>query len=586
MKLKQNETVKSSIEKAVGKANVNKFQYSVCAVLDKSNRQYTNTQFQTYDNIDIESAIEHHFDEYSVRGYKPDFREFYVYVIQNFDKNKGGVDDEHNDCLFQAIIRAYNYDNSIMPRELNKAYKLKKRLGLERNDLVDINKLSVLENILNCSFEVSGDVAYISDEKKPKNINLNLKNGHYNFLSNGLSLKVNSVKIKSITDDNIYSYKITDGEAIIFNGIETKILCMEDYRKLENSGILFVNAKKDELDVCRDNYLKKAKYLFEKYGEMINFYKSSCIAKLNYKNILVYLQGTQAPDEISNHEAYVIDCAFRGGVRYHQKGEFSNIYDYDINTMYAHYLTNGLFSFPILKPEYQTVTNKDFKDWKCFQYGYYYCKTLTSHKFLKVNPQYDWYTHFDLQVFKLLGLDIELNEVSNNHLFYSSNTRIRGNLLKPYVDKLYQARSDVDVEYKGDIKMCLSTIYGSMCHKNRKKQFASVKSATVLDIGDDFIDSIQPSDAGVLLETISSHKIFKNNYARVSFITAYCRLKMFQAISKYVENQVDIVMINTDGFATKTKIDSIPVGVKIGEFKVQHYSTFTINHLNSIEKVI
>ena len=583
LKQKQNETVQESIAKAIGKDNLNKYQYSVCAVLDKNNRQYTNTQFQSFDDINIEDAIEKHFEEYSVRGYKPDFNEFYVYVIQNFEKNKGG-DGDKNDCLFQAILKAYNFETAIMPKELNKPFKLKKLLGLERNDTVDIKHLTTLEPILNCSFEVSGDACYISEDKKPKNINLNLRNGHYNFLSNGVCLRVNWVKVNNVAEANIYTYKKLDGETTIHNGVETRIISDSEYTNLENGKCLLVNAKNDDLELCRQKYLKKAKYFYEKYGEMINFYKSSYISKLNYKNILLKLQGTQEPDEISNHEAFVIDTAFRGGIRYYEKGTFTNVYDYDINTMYAHYLTLSQFFFPILKPEYLTITNEEFKKWTCFQYGYYLCRPTNSHKFLKLKPEMDWYTHYDLQAFKLLGLDIELSETKNNHLFYSANTRICGRLLKPYVDELYQARMEVDEEYKGDIKMFLSTIYGSMCEKNKRKYFASSKNE--IDIGDDFINFIQPSDNGVLLETTSSQKIFKNNYARVSFITAYCRLQILKLIIKYVPNQDDIIMINTDGFATKTKIDNIPIGTKMGEFKVQKYSAFCINHLSDIKKQI
>ena len=60
IKNNQNSTVQQSLQKVLGKS-INKFQYSVCAVLDQGNRQYTNTQFQRFDDINIEDAIENHF---------------------------------------------------------------------------------------------------------------------------------------------------------------------------------------------------------------------------------------------------------------------------------------------------------------------------------------------------------------------------------------------------------------------------------------------------------------------------------------------------------------------------------------------
>jgi hypothetical protein len=144
IKNNQNSTVKQSLQKVLGK-NTNKFQYSVCATLDKNNRQYTNTQFQMFDDIDIEGAIENHFNEYSIGNYKPDFSDFYVYVIQNFNPNKGGSDDStNNDCLFRAIQRAYNFSKAIIPDKLNQPYKIKKVLGLERTEPIDISKLKEL----------------------------------------------------------------------------------------------------------------------------------------------------------------------------------------------------------------------------------------------------------------------------------------------------------------------------------------------------------------------------------------------------------------------------------------------------------
>jgi hypothetical protein len=201
-----------------------------------------------------------------------------------------------------------------------------------------------------------------------------------------------------------------------------------------------------------------------------------------------------------------------------------------------------------------------------------------------MNPKddFEWWTHFDLQIFKMLGFEIELSETSNNHLYYSANTRINGMIFRPYVEELYKYKNEVDEEFKIEIKMFLSTIYGSMCEKNRKKYFATEKEP--IDIGDDFINKIEPSDNGVFLETTNSHKIFKNDYARVSFITAYCRLKMYQNIFKYVENLDDIIMINTDGFATKTEIKDIPISSEIGKFKVKQYKSFIINHLSDIVK--
>ena len=583
LKHNQNATIRNTILQTIGQADINNYRYSVCAVLDRDKKQYTNSQFQNYEHIDIETAIDRHFEEYSIHDYQPYFKEFYVYVIQNFNQNEGGNDCKKNDCLYQVIFRAFNYDENIIPKEVRNPSKLKKYLQLERNAKVDIKHLEALEKVLNCSFGVGGDVLYISEDMKPKHINITLANGHYSFVGNGKSLAVNGIKYDNVAENNIYTYRYDDGKIIMFDGNSEEEISREQYNKLERDYYLLINCKSGDLQEARDKYISKAKYFYEKCREKINFFKSQYISKLNFKNILLRLQGTQQPDEISNFEAFTIDKIIRGGLMYYQKGIYHNVYDYDINTMYAYYLSNGKFTFPILKPQQYTLTNEEFKQWTCFQYGVYLCRPKSQHKFFKATTEFEWYSHFDLQSLELLGIEVELCEKKVNHLFYSANCRINGNLLKSYVDELYSLRQEVDDEYKQEIKTFLSCMYGSMCEKNKKTHFASADN--IIDIGDDFINTIQPCGSGVLLETTCSQKIFKTDYARVAFITSYCKLKIIQVLKKYVENWDDIIAINTDGFTTKTKVNNLPIGVEIGQFKEKFYKSFDINRLNDIKKV-
>ncbi|HEY9705373.1 MAG TPA: hypothetical protein V6C58_23240, partial [Allocoleopsis sp.] len=584
-KSRRNEVVKKAIKKIVGNDDIDKYKYSINAVLDEERRQYTNTQFQTFDDIDIEESIENYLNEYSVGNVSSTFDKFYVYVSKNYAPNQGGTDDK-NDCLYNAIFTSYNFDVELMPNKINKPHKLKKYLELQRNDKVCISKLKELEEILNCSFEVSGEAEYISNVLKPKHIKMTLMYGHYKFIQNNRQNVLSSgVRYKNVNEANIYTFTYNDDNVKIFNGEEETIISRNELKEMQNNkDYLLIFIKAGDLIDERNKYIKKAKYFYEKYGEMINFYKSQYHSQLNYKNILQKLQGTQKPDEISNHEAYVIDKAFRGGLRFHTKGEFENVYDYDINTMYAHYLTCGLFTFPILKPEYQTIKVEDFKTWSCYQYGFYYCKPLNTHKFFEVKNVFSWYNHFDLQVFKLLNIDFEIKETDNNHLFYSSEKRINGKIFKKYVDELYKIKCNCPEEYKDDVKLFLSSIYGSMCKKNTNTQYATFQEP--LDIENNLINSIEPTEKGAILETIDINNIFSTDYARVSFITAYCRYKMIQILINNVKNFDNIIHLNTDGFTTKTEIKTLPISSEIGKFKVKKYSKFIIHHLSKIDKIV
>jgi len=571
--------IQATIRKTIGADNINKYKYQVCAVLNRDKRAYANTQFQNFNDVDIEPVIQFYLDEYGMKHeLEPSFKDFYVFVIKNYEPLKGGAGDK-NDCLFDCISQAFNFDP---PKDINKAFKLKRILGLERNDTVHIDKLKILEEQLNCSFEVVGDTDYKSSVSKVKNIKMTLKNGHYSFIPNTKLNVVNNCKFKNA--DKIYSYTYAEENVVYYDGTEQHTISRTEFDKLRNDfDTLLVYVKPTEdLKKHRDEYLDKAEYFYSKYGEMINFYKSSNFSSLNYKNILLRFQGIETPEEIDEFEGFVIDRGFRGGIRCHQKGTFENVFDYDINSMYSHFLTNSHFTFPMKKPEYKHISQDEFENLKFYPYGYYHCKPEGSHKLYTYKNDYDWFSHYDLEIFKLLDIKVSMSSKDTNHLYYSSKTRLNGNILKDYVEKLYNMRGEVDEKYELNVKLFLSSIYGCLCEKNKKTQYGSKEHP--VDTGDDFISEVQPTHKGITIETVDTRKIFKHDYARISFITAYCRLKMIQTLLKHCDLE-KLVAVNTDGFATTEEIKTLTISPKIGDWKVKKYKEFTIQHLNSITKV-
>jgi hypothetical protein len=577
---KQNETVKQAIKEVIDEEDIKKYQYSINAVLDEENRQYTNSNFQDFEDIDIEEAIMHYNNEYSTNKKYDGFETFYIYVIKNFDNKKGGNDDENNDCLFLAIWNAYDCNYDLLPKKINRGYKLKKFLDLNREDLVDIEKLEKLEKILNCSFEVFGDASYLSKELKPKHIKLSLIRGHYKLKIDVKNILLTSgMQNKSVKKEDIYTFYYDDDDVIIYDGKEEKKLNREEFTTQKNSKEkLFVMSKKEQLKEEREKYIDKADYFLNNFGDKFNFYQSQYISKINLRNILLCLKGTAEPEEIGGIEQYIIDKAFRGGLRYYKKGTYENVFDYDYNVMYSHFLTWDKFYFPIKAPEYKTITKEEIEKWTCYEYGYYLVEPINSHKFMQVKREYSWYSHFDLYCFKELDIKFRLKKVNNNHLFYNADTRINGNLLRNYVETLFKMKNNCKEEYKEDVKTFLSSIYGCLTSKNKKVVYAS--NNNIIDIEDNLIQNIEHTEKGATLELLDSHKIFNNNYARISFITAYCRLKMIQTLKKHVDNFDDIIAINTDGFTTTKEVEGLKIGKEMGEFKVKKYSKFTIKHLN------
>jgi hypothetical protein len=107
---------------------------------------------------------------------------FYVYIAKKpiVKKSKVGKDDEHNDCLFRALVMAVN-DRDNLPKCINRGHKLKQFLGYERDDLIDIKEsLPALREIFknHSSITVIGDYENIPKEKKQNNINLRVSGNH------------------------------------------------------------------------------------------------------------------------------------------------------------------------------------------------------------------------------------------------------------------------------------------------------------------------------------------------------------------------------------------------------------------------
>ena len=105
-------------------------------------------------------------------------RDFAIYFWGN--NNAGGADDMRNDCLFNCIVEAINYDE--IPEGSKPAYQFKRRLKLERDDKVPITKLAYLEDRFKVNFNVTGDKTFISASKYQKPVNLKLKDEHYTLI--------------------------------------------------------------------------------------------------------------------------------------------------------------------------------------------------------------------------------------------------------------------------------------------------------------------------------------------------------------------------------------------------------------------
>ena len=76
-------------------------------------------------------------------------RYFQIYVISKPKQVKriGVTDDDKNDCLFNAINKAYNYNKDLLPPNIKTPKAFKKILNLERTDKVPFDLLPKIEEL-------------------------------------------------------------------------------------------------------------------------------------------------------------------------------------------------------------------------------------------------------------------------------------------------------------------------------------------------------------------------------------------------------------------------------------------------------
>ena len=105
------------------------------------------------------------------------------------------------------------------------------------------------------------------------------------------------------------------------------------------------------------------------------------------------------------------------------------------------------------------------------------------------------------------------------------------------------------------------------------------KSETI-DLNEYHLNKVEFNENTTMVEVVKKNNVFKYNFARVCFITSFCRLKMVETV---LECGLDnIAYINCDGFASLVEQSSLKVSDKMGDWKVKQYAKCVVNNSNSV----
>ena len=400
--------------------------------------------------------------------------QFVVYMWEGF-KDSGGEDNNHNDCLYNCMLKSINHSN--IKDSYNQAWKLKKRLGLQRDDKISINLIPKLENGLHVNINVTGDHYYVSSNKYSRTMNLKLSKEHYSLIAKsdktflkGVSYKSQSLSIyKCVKDDITNEYVYT-----IYDGNNERIVCAHDFYEIKNSfgneALFIADDPKLSLEESYRIQMDNFKQIYDATNGVIDYSKTSgCHIKTIKKLFHNMTNSVEEPEDISELEELYLMKAFKGGLIYSKAAELNNAICIDKNSAYPSSLNTTSFTIPLKAGKFSELL--ELPD--IIQYGIYRCK-ITKIDDINANIMFmfnkeNYYTHIDINNARLLKLNIVLIvDGQANALIYAS--RISSTqVFRPIIKYLY----DLKEKKVPCAKHLLNSLWGMLCQKNSLKSLAN-----------------------------------------------------------------------------------------------------------------
>lgn len=496
---------------------------------------------------------------------------FYIMMAKTPVKKTraGGNDHKNNDCLFECISKAYSYDYELFPKKMRYPEKFKAVLGLEREELISMDLIPIVENKFKTKINVIGDFIYTSDKKYPKVINLSLKNSHYSLIDNTNKqlLKGQSYKVKTLL---IFDEETNYG----YDGVSVKKYTIDEIKTIKatpKTSIYAVIYKDDDKEIKTqfNEMMELRDQILDISKNKIDISKSLFNVKLTVFNILMKkIKKFEKPEPLDVIEDEWIYNATRGALIFGTETPttIEEAVVYDINSFYSSVMSCRDFMMPIKQGAFQTLDELP----EIIPYGIYRINVMRSgveliDRLFRFNSKH-FYTHFDLTCAKKLGLVMNLFIDGHvNALTYDVKTRKNG---KTYFNETIEYLYSMKSEHKF-FKSLLSCLWGALSEK--MKVYKNTKDEAPINITDhDRILNILPTDGDhsiITLEAESFH--YKNHFGRLEpFLLSKCRLIMSQYILPINSH---VFRVHTDSILVDERMDEyFKVDNKIGNWKEEH----------------
>ena len=213
-----------------------------------------------------------------------------------------------NDCLYWAIEKSLNIDEF---KELwRKPSKFKRRLGLEREDKVGLDKIPLIENDLKININMTGDHTYTSSHSHTKICNVKLENGHYSYVNKPKAITKRLVYKKQ----NLIMTYVEKDKVIVYDGDELDEWTLSQYYKVKNNryddDVIMLTSSTKIIIKEYDNFISEERKIRLASNGKIKYFESG----VRYKEVAFKLfdmmsMGVDEPDQINEIEEQWIQDA-------------------------------------------------------------------------------------------------------------------------------------------------------------------------------------------------------------------------------------------------------------------------------------
>ena len=509
-------------------------------------------------------------------------------------KSKAG-DDEHNDCLFNVLQTAFT--NETRPELLNDPANFKTWCKVGRDDKVDLVKMiPKLEKKLKLNLTCKGSYEYESPRKYPRGLTLKVFEEHVerayaikHWKEMTCGYRVNKkrkypIVYKKNIEDNTVSlcryYKEGKGSKKVW---EEDMTFLDNFYKESPLRKAFFLKPVEPVD----GVIPEPEDVIDEYIKRMNTYQRYAYDVLSPMDL--YVKGTMNPynsqgklgpiginywyntvprsisdcDDIDCIEQDWLGNVMTGAIMYKKEGVYENAFEYDINSMYPHLMT--LVDFITRKGEYKTVNEIDLSN----EYAIFRCFIIgIRDNVMRHNPK-NYYTTLDIKTAIENNYKVKLiQDGEPNCLVYGKRTRITG---REVFGKVVKALYCMKMCGCSDAKMSLNYIWGFFASKaiNEVNTYQpDLEIDDITKITKIFHRSVDKNNQQhYTFRVQNATKRFRFDYARFApFLLARGRRVIHEATKDHLQN---VVRINTDGFLSTKKIDTIKTSIHIGDFKVK-----------------